>query len=87
MAQLFNRGNLGAVKGTEEMLGLVNFTTDYEQFRGVDFIVENATEKWDRKKMSMSISTPSALSMSYSQQILQLYRLCISLQRRRGRTE
>ena len=35
---------------TTEILEKINFSTDYQQLKDVDFIVENATEKWDLKR-------------------------------------
>jgi 3-hydroxybutyryl-CoA dehydrogenase len=34
----------------EAVLGRIQFTTDYEALGDVDFLVENATEKWEIKK-------------------------------------
>jgi 3-hydroxybutyryl-CoA dehydrogenase len=34
----------------EAVLARITFTTDYEALSGVDFLVENATEKWEIKK-------------------------------------
>ncbi|MGW1433155.1 3-hydroxyacyl-CoA dehydrogenase family protein [Streptomyces sp. NPDC002431] len=34
----------------EEVLGRIRFTTDLKEVRGVDFLFENATEKWDIKR-------------------------------------
>jgi 3-hydroxybutyryl-CoA dehydrogenase len=44
---LFNKGS-GVDAG--EVMKRVTFTTDYEMLSGVDFVVENVTEKWDLKK-------------------------------------
>ncbi len=35
---------------TDEVLGRIKFTTTYDDFSETDFVVENATEKWDIKK-------------------------------------
>lgn len=34
----------------DEIISRIEFTTDYEQFGDVDFVVENVTEKWDLKR-------------------------------------
>lgn len=34
----------------DEVLGRIKFTTSYDDFSETDFVVENATEKWDIKK-------------------------------------
>ena len=34
----------------DEVLGRIKFTTTYDDFSETDFVVENATEKWDIKK-------------------------------------
>ncbi len=40
----------GASESTETILGRITFTTEYEALGEADFVVENATEKWDVKK-------------------------------------
>jgi 3-hydroxybutyryl-CoA dehydrogenase len=44
---LFNQGS-GVNAG--EVMKRVTFTTDHEMLSGVDFVVENVTEKWDVKQ-------------------------------------
>ena len=40
----------GASESTETVLGRITFTTEYEALGEADFVVENATEKWEIKK-------------------------------------
>jgi 3-hydroxybutyryl-CoA dehydrogenase len=40
----------GASESTETVLGRITFTTEYEALGEADFVVENATEKWEVKK-------------------------------------
>jgi 3-hydroxybutyryl-CoA dehydrogenase len=40
----------GASESTDAILGRITFTTEYEALGEADFVVENATEKWDVKK-------------------------------------
>jgi 3-hydroxybutyryl-CoA dehydrogenase len=40
----------GASESTETVLGRITFTTEYEALGEADFVVENATEKWNVKK-------------------------------------
>ncbi|NEZ61540.1 3-hydroxybutyryl-CoA dehydrogenase [Leptolyngbyaceae cyanobacterium CCMR0082] len=35
---------------TPDVLSQVHFSTDYQQLEGIEFVVENATEKWDIKQ-------------------------------------
>ena len=39
-----------ASESTETVLGRITFTTEYEALGEADFVVENATEKWEVKK-------------------------------------
>lgn len=39
-----------AAESTETVLGRIAFTTEYEALGEADFVVENATEKWEVKK-------------------------------------
>lgn len=45
---LFNKQSGGSPPG--EILKQIVFSTDYQLLKDVDFVVENATEKWDIKK-------------------------------------
>ena len=45
---------------TDEILANITFSTDYELLAEVDFLVENATEKWKSRSRSISNSTRSA---------------------------
>jgi 3-hydroxybutyryl-CoA dehydrogenase len=40
----------GPSESTETVLGRITFTTEYEALGEADFVVENATEKWEVKK-------------------------------------
>ena len=40
----------GAAESTDAILGRITFTTEYEALGEADFVVENATEKWEVKK-------------------------------------
>lgn len=40
----------GASESTDAILGRITFTTEYEALGEADFVVENATEKWEVKK-------------------------------------
>lgn len=42
--------NASSKLSTTEVLDRINFSTDYQQLEDVEFIVENATEKWDLKR-------------------------------------
>ncbi len=45
-----NKEAKSASESTETILGRITFTTDYEALGEADFVVENATEKWEVKK-------------------------------------
>jgi 3-hydroxybutyryl-CoA dehydrogenase len=38
-------------ESVSEVLGRIQFTTDYNTFRQVDFVIENVTEKWETKAL------------------------------------
>lgn len=46
-SQLFQKGDKNTIAASLER---ITFTTDYEPFRTADFVIENATEKWEIKK-------------------------------------
>ncbi len=49
LSRLFNRPQ-ESVKSPDELISQITFTTDYQQLKNVDFVVENSTEKWQIKK-------------------------------------
>lgn len=49
LQSLFNK-NASVSSNPDEVIQKINFTTDYQQLKNVDFVVENVVEKWDIKK-------------------------------------
>ena len=47
---MFRKEAKPAAESTETVLGRITFTTEYEALGEADFVVENATEKWEVKK-------------------------------------
>lgn len=47
---MFKKEAKPASESSETVLGRITFTTDYEALGAADFVVENATEKWNIKK-------------------------------------
>jgi len=45
---LFQKGQRAA--DPDEVLGRIEFTTDYQTLEGADFVIENVTEKWEIKR-------------------------------------
>lgn len=50
----YNRNNKTLIE-PEEVINRIQFTTDYELLKDVDFVIENVTEKWSVKKEIYSI--------------------------------
>ncbi|GCE50441.1 3-hydroxybutyryl-CoA dehydrogenase [Thermosporothrix hazakensis] len=49
LAQLLKRG-AGAKEDTATIIDRITFTTEYTPLQDADFVIENATEKWEVKK-------------------------------------
>lgn len=49
LSRLFNTPK-ESDKTPDELISQITFTTDYQQLKDVDFVVENSTEKWQIKK-------------------------------------
>jgi len=48
MQTLFHKGD--DTPGPEQLLDIIKFTSDYDLLEGVDFVIENVTERWSLKE-------------------------------------
>ena len=50
LQNFFSNSSAQSSLSTTEILEQIHFSTDYQQLKGVNFIIENATEKWNIKQ-------------------------------------